>query len=42
MDDKEGLEIIELDLGIVTEAREKLPLLKNRRGEVYAQHLLGR
>jgi predicted amidohydrolase len=42
MDDKEGLEIIELDLGIVTEAREKLPLLKNRRAEVYAKHLVGR
>jgi deaminated glutathione amidase len=42
MGDKEGLEIIDLDLGIVAEAREKLPLLKNRRSEIYAKHLFGR
>lgn len=42
MGDREGMEIVDLDLGIVTEAREKLPLLKNRRSEVYAKHLFGR
>ena len=42
MGDREGLEIVELDLGIVAEAREKLPLLKNRRAEVYSKHLIGR
>lgn len=42
MGDREGLQVVELDLGLVAEAREKLPLLKNRRGEVYAQHLIGR
>jgi len=42
MGDGEGLEIVDLDLGIVAEAREKLPLLKNRRAEVYAKHFLGR
>lgn len=42
MSEREGLEIVDLDLGIVTEAREKLPLLKNRRAEVYAKHLVGR
>jgi predicted amidohydrolase len=38
MGDREGLEIVDLDLSIVAEAREKLPLLKNRRAEVYAKH----
>jgi deaminated glutathione amidase len=42
MGDKEGLEIIDLDLDIVAEAREKLPLIKNRRAEVYTKHLTGR
>ena len=42
MGDREGLEIVDLDLGIVAEAREKLPLLKNRRAEVYSKHLVGR
>jgi predicted amidohydrolase len=41
MGQSEGLEIIDLDLGIVAEAREKLPLLKNRRAEIYAKHLSG-
>jgi predicted amidohydrolase len=34
----EGLKVIELDLQLVNEVREKLPLLKNRRTEVYAKH----
>ena len=42
MSDREGMEILDLDLGIVTEAREKLPLLQNRRFEVYGKHLFGR
>ena len=42
MGDREGLEIVELDLSIVAEAREKLPLLKNRRAEIYSKHLIGR
>jgi deaminated glutathione amidase len=35
---KESLEVVELDLTLVRETREKLPLLKNRRTDVYAQH----
>jgi predicted amidohydrolase len=36
--ESEGLEIVELDLDLVRETREKLPLLKNRRADVYAQY----
>ncbi len=36
--EKEGLEAIELVLKLVNEVREELPLLKNRRTEVYAKH----
>jgi predicted amidohydrolase len=32
------LKVIELDLKLVDNAREKLPLLKNRRTDVYAKH----
>ncbi|HEX2226139.1 MAG TPA: carbon-nitrogen hydrolase family protein [Candidatus Binatia bacterium] len=42
MGEAEGLEVVDLDLDVVTEAREKLPLLKNRRAEVYARHLVSR
>ncbi len=42
MGEAEGLEIVDLDVGMVAEAREKLPLLKNRRGEVYAKHMVAR
>jgi deaminated glutathione amidase len=42
MGEAEGLEIVDLDPGMVAEARTKLPLLKNRRTEVYAKHLVGR
>jgi predicted amidohydrolase len=42
MGEAEGLEVIDLDLAVVVEAREKLPLLKNRRTEVYAKHLASR
>jgi predicted amidohydrolase len=41
MGDREGLEIIYLDLNIVAEAREKLPLIKKRRAEFYAKRLVG-
>jgi predicted amidohydrolase len=36
--EKEGLEIVELDLKLVQETREKLPLLRNRRTDVYLRH----
>jgi deaminated glutathione amidase len=35
MGEREGLEIVELDLNLVAEVREKLPLLKNRRSDIY-------
>jgi predicted amidohydrolase len=38
LNEKQGVEIIELDLNLVRETREKLPLLKNRRTDVYARH----
>jgi len=38
LDEKEGLEVIEWDLKILNEVREKLPLLKNRRKEIYTKH----
>ena len=36
--DKEGLAIVDLDLSLVAEVREKLPLLKNRRADIYADN----
>ncbi len=36
--ENEVLAEIELDLRLVNEVREKLPLLKNRRSELYAKH----
>jgi predicted amidohydrolase len=41
MGEREGLEIVELGQDIVVEAREKLPLLKNRRAEIYAKYPAG-
>jgi predicted amidohydrolase len=35
---KEGLEVIELDLDLVRETRAKLPLLENRRADIYARY----
>jgi predicted amidohydrolase len=35
MGDRQGLEIVELDPAMIGEVREKLPLLKNRRAEIY-------
>ncbi len=40
--ERTGLEIIEIDLQMVRETREKLPLLQNRRTDVYARHALAR
>jgi deaminated glutathione amidase len=40
LDEQQGLAVIEVDLNIVNEVREKLPLLKNRRTDVYAKHRL--
>jgi predicted amidohydrolase len=39
MGEREGLEIVELDLALVDKTRQKLPLLKNRRADVYQKHL---
>ena len=36
--EKEGIAVVELDFQLVEQTREKLPLLKNRRAEVYARH----
>ena len=38
LDENEDLEVIKLNLQLVNEVREKLPLLKNRRTDVYANH----
>ena len=35
MDEKEGVRIVELDLGYVEEVRQELPLLKHRRTDLY-------
>ena len=35
--ENEGIEVIDLDLNLVRETREKLPLLQNRRADVYAR-----
>lgn len=35
MGERQGLEIIDIDLSMVGEVREKLPLLKNRRADIY-------
>jgi predicted amidohydrolase len=40
--EREGVAVVELDLQLVKETREKLPLLKNRRADVYAQHAVSR
>ena len=36
--ENEGLALIELDFKLVNDVRDKLPLLKNRRTDVYAKH----
>jgi predicted amidohydrolase len=39
MDEREGLEVVDLDLRLVQEVRQKLPLLQNRRNDIYAKYL---
>ncbi len=39
MGEREGIEIVELDLALVNETRQKLPLLQNRRRDIYLKHL---
>ena len=39
--EKESLKVVELSLKLVKETREKLPLLMNRRADVYARHAAG-
>jgi predicted amidohydrolase len=38
MEERQALEIVEIDLRLVAEVRDKLPLLKNRRADIYAKH----
>jgi predicted amidohydrolase len=38
--ESQGLEIVDLDLAMVGEVREKLPLLKNRRSDIYGNAAL--
>ena len=38
MDGHQGLELVDIDLAVVAEVREKLPLLKNRRADLYAKY----
>jgi deaminated glutathione amidase len=38
MGEREGLEVVELDPATVANVREKLPLLRNRRADIYARH----
>lgn len=38
LQENEGLAIVDIDLALVKEVREKLPLLQNRRTDVYARH----
>ena len=40
LEENEGLAVIDLDLELVNEVREKLPLLKNRRSDVYKRFSL--
>lgn len=37
--DNEGLALVDLDMALVAEVRQKLPLLNNRRSEVYRRYL---
>jgi predicted amidohydrolase len=39
MDEREGLEVVDLDVATVREVRQKLPLLQNRRDDIYAKYL---
>ena len=39
MEEREGLEVVELDNKLVDDVRKKLPLLKNRRSDIYSKYL---
>lgn len=39
MGDKKGIEIVEIDKSRIKEVRESLPLLKNRRLDVYREDI---
>jgi predicted amidohydrolase len=39
MEKREGLEVVDLDITMVNDVRKKLPLLKNRRKDVYSKYL---
>lgn len=39
MGDKEGLEVVDLDAELIKNVRSKLPLLNNRRNDVYSRYL---
>jgi predicted amidohydrolase len=39
MDERQGLELVDLDPELVGETREKLPLLQNRRFDIYSKYL---
>ena len=38
MNEAEGIALIDIDLALLAEIRDKLPLLKNRRADVYARY----
>jgi deaminated glutathione amidase len=38
--ESQGLETVDLDLAMLGEVREKLPLLKNRRSDIYGKAAL--
>ena len=38
LQEEEGLALVDVDFGLVKEVREKLPLLQNRRTDVYDKH----
>jgi len=40
MGERQGFEIVDLDLSMVGEVREQLPLLKNRRADIYGRAVL--
>lgn len=42
LEEREAVEVIELDTKLVLEVREKLPLLQNRRADVYAKQSCGK
>jgi predicted amidohydrolase len=39
MGDREGMDIVEIDLSRVHKVRKSLPLLKNRRTDLYGKHI---